>query len=334
MMVRGLPSPLDGVDVVFVDLDGVIYRGSVEIPYAVESLGRAATTSKVAFITNNASRTDAFVAQRLTDLGLSVRPGDVVTSPQAAVRLLGQHIPEGSLVLVVGGTGLTQELEKAGYSITRDASNNPAAVVQGFAPEVGWVDLAEASIALHNDIPWIATNTDWTLPVARGLAPGNGTLVAAIHTAVGRLPIVAGKPETAIFDEAVSRFSAVSPLFVGDRLDTDIVGANPAGIRSAFVLTGVDRPKQLLATDLESRPHFILKNLRELHEPYPLTVCAKDRRVASVGAARVALDGARVTIVRRGDSSVNLLRAACSLIWNSGQPIYGLDVPAELYEEA
>jgi len=334
MRARNLPTPLDGVDVVCVDLDGVIYRGSAEIQYAVESLVRVAESRHLAYITNNASRTDENVAEKLTNFGLPTRAEDVVTSPQAAVRLLAEHVPFGSLVLVVGGAGLTVELERAGYSITRKASDNPAVVVQGFAPEVGWIDLAEASVALQGGIPWIATNTDWTLPVAHGIAPGNGTLVAAVHTAVGRLPIVAGKPETPIFNEAVSRFSAVSPLFIGDRLDTDIVGANRAGMRSAFVLTGVDRPKHLLAAGTDSRPHFILRDLRELHESYPSTEWAKGQRIARVRTARVALVGQCVTIVNRGDSPTDLLRAACALIWNSGQPIYGLDVPAELYEEA
>ena len=79
-----------------------------------------------------------------------------------------------------------------------------------------------------------------TIPVARGTAPGNGTLVSAVHTAVGRLPIVAGKPEAAIFEVAVERFGASNPLFIGDRLDTDILGSNRAGIPSALVLTGIE----------------------------------------------------------------------------------------------
>ena len=99
-------------------------------------------------------------------------------------------------------------------------------------PTVAWTDLAEAAFALKGGdagIPWVATNTDWTIPQARGTAPGNGTLVSAVHTAVGRLPVVAGKPERAIFDAAVARFDAVTPLFIGDRLDTDILGACAPG---------------------------------------------------------------------------------------------------------
>jgi glycerol-1-phosphatase len=239
----------------------------------------------------------------------------------------------------VGGEGIVAELEKRGYRVTRSADDGPAAVVQGFAPEVGWRELAEASFALNAHggpdaaapgIPWIATNMDWTIPVARGIAPGNGTLVSAVHTAVGRFPVVAGKPETPIFEEAKRRFGAERPLVVGDRLDTDILGANRAGMASAMVLTGIDRAKQVLAADAASRPDFILGDLRGLHEPYPVVETARGGGVR-VGAARVRVDGGRVVIVSDGDGGLDLLRAACAAIWSSGTAIHALDVPARLY---
>lgn len=327
-------APLDGVDLVLADLDGVVYKGPDAIPHAVESLNRAAETVRVGYITNNASRTDASVAGHLNELGLHVAPSDVVTSPQAAVRLLAEHVPAGSTILVVGGDGLVDEVTKAGFGVTRSAEEDPAAVIQGFAPEVGWRELAEAAFALQGrteaERPWIATNTDWTIPVARGIAPGNGTLVSAVHTAVGRLPLVAGKPETAIFEEAIARFGATKPLFIGDRLDTDILGANRAGIASAIVLTGVDGAKQLIAADANSRPTYILRDLRGLSEPYPAASTARDGSV-TVGGATVTIQGDDVRIVREGDDELDLLRAACRAIWDSGRAIYGLNVPERLY---
>ncbi|MBO0984756.1 HAD-IIA family hydrolase [Rathayibacter sp. SD072] len=324
------PSPLDGRDAVLADLDGVVYKGADAIPFAVESLNRAGETLRVGYITNNASRTDASVAGHLSDLGLSVVPEDVVTSPQAAVVLLADLVPAGATILVVGGEGLTTEVERAGFTVTRSAQDSPAAVIQGFAPTVGWEQLAEASFALHTGIPWVATNTDWTIPVARGIAPGNGTLVSAVHTAVGRLPVVAGKPERAIFDAATARFGSTNPLFLGDRLDTDIKGANAAGMESAHVLTGIDRAKQLLAADASLRPTYILGDLRELHLPYPATSIARNG-THSVRSAKVRLDGDSVVIVAAGDDEIDLLRAACSVIWSSGRAIYGLEVPESLY---
>lgn len=329
---RKMTTPLDGIDVVLADLDGVVYQGPGAIPHAVEALSKVSESGlRTGYITNNASRTDAQVAEHLSSFGLTVAPSDVVTSPQAAVRLLSELVPAGATVLVVGGDGLVDELTKAGFSITRAASDNPAAVIQGFAPEVGWKQLAEASFALHTGIPWVATNTDWTIPVAGGLAPGNGTLVSAVHTAVGRLPVVAGKPEIAIFDEAKRRFGASAPLFIGDRLDTDILGANRAGMPVLHVLTGVDKAKQLLAAKEDERPTFIVDDLRGLFEPYPETVFSKDGSTATVRGASVRLRGTQVEIVSRGDSTTDLLRAACATIWSSGKAIYGLTVPEELY---
>jgi glycerol 3-phosphatase-2 len=332
---RAEPTPLDGVDVVLADLDGVVYAGAGALPHAIESLNRSRAGRRLGYITNNASRTDASVAGHLTELGLQTEPTDVVTSPQAAMRLLVEKVAPGSTVLVVGGEGLVSEVEKSGFIVTRSSEDSPAAVVQGFAPEVGWTQLAEAAYALalpeeEGGIPWIATNTDWTIPQARGIAPGNGTLVSAVHTAVGRFPLVAGKPETPIFEEAKRRFGAERPLVVGDRLDTDILGANRAGMVSAVVLTGIDRAKQLLAADAASRPDFILGDLRGLHEPYPVVETVRGG-VVRVGAARVRVDGNRVVIVSEGDGGLDLLRAACAAIWSSGTAIHALDVPARLY---
>ncbi|WP_345802158.1 HAD-IIA family hydrolase [Microbacterium sp. AZCO] len=329
-------APLEGVDVVLADLDGVVYAGAGALPHAVDSLNRARDGRRLGYITNNASRTDASVAAHLSELGLPTAPSDVVTSPQAAMRLLVTLVPAGSTVLVVGGDGLVSEVEKAGFVVTRSADDAPAAVVQGFAPEVGWLQLAEAAYALkvpedEGGIPWIATNTDWTIPQARGIAPGNGTLVSAVHTAVGRLATVAGKPETPIFDEAVARFGAQSPLFLGDRLDTDIIGANRAGVPSALVLTGIDRPKHVLAAASDSQPTYLLADLRELHEPYP-EARVRDGAVTVRGAS-VRIEGADIRILSEGDRPIDLLRAGAKAIWDSGRAIYGFRVPERLYAD-
>lgn len=330
-------TPLDGVDLLLADLDGVIYRGPDAIPYAVEGINRAAESLKVGYITNNASRTDVSVAAHLSELGLSVLPEDVVTSPQAAVKLLATLVPVGSTILVVGGEGLRVELEKAGFVCTDSALDSPAAVIQGFSPDIAWTNLAEASFALGpnapgGEIPWVATNNDWTIPQARGTAPGNGTLVSAVHTAVGRFPVVAGKPEVAIFEAALERFGSTSAIVVGDRLDTDILGANRAGLRSALVLTGIDQPKQVLAAAVGERPQYILDDVRGLFEPYPETRIEESDGVVvtTVGDAAVARRGADIRIASKG-TGLNLLRAGAATIWNSGLSIYGLTVPAELY---
>jgi HAD superfamily hydrolase (TIGR01450 family) len=322
------------VDLVLFYLDGVFYLGRNPIPLGVYSINRAQRDRRIGYLTNNASRTPAAVAEQLAGFGLRVAPDEIVTSPQAAAVLLADRVPAGSRVLVVGGEGLTSELERAGFAVTRSADDDPAAVVQGFHPSVGWTDLAEASYALRSDetMPWIATNTDWTIPQTRGVAPGNGTLVSAVHTAVGRLPEVAGKPERAIFDAAVARFAGRRPLVVGDRLDTDILGANRAGIPSALVLTGIDGPKQVIAADPDFRPRYLFADLRDLFEPYPEPL--REEKRGSVrwtsGRAVVSVTGNAVRLDRAG-TRVEILRAASAAIWGTGVPIYALDVAAELY---
>lgn len=331
------PTPVDGCELLLADLDGVVYRGPDAIPGAVEALNHASESMRLGYLTNNASRTDAAVAAQLSGFGLRTTPQDVVTSPQAAVLLLGDYVPAGSLVLVIGGEGLVDELTKAGYRITRSADDQPDAVVQGFAPHVGWEHLAEAAFALAErpgqpPLPWIATNTDWTIPVARGLAPGNGTLVSAVHTAVQRLPVFAGKPETAIYETAFERFGTRNALMLGDRLDTDIKGAVAAGIPSLHVLTGADRPKQLVAASKDMRPDFIVATLAELDQPYPETELTRDGS-HRVGRSRVRMNANVVEVVAEGDSEIDLLRAGCAAIWASGLAIYGLRVPEVLYAD-
>lgn len=336
LFAKKRPTPLDGMDVVLADLDGVVYAGPGALPHAVDSLNAVARERRLGYITNNASRTDASVAEHLTELGLTVAAHEVVTSPQAAMRLLATMVPAPATLLIVGGEGLVVEAEKAGYTVTRSAEDAPDAVVQGFAPDVAWTDLAEAAFALklpedEGGIPWIATNNDWTIPRERGVAPGNGTLVSAVHTAIGRLAIVAGKPEVPIFEEAIARFGGQRTLFIGDRLDTDILGANRAGIDSVLVLTGIDRPKHVLAAPEDSRPTFVLSDLRELHEPYPQAV-RKDGAVTVVDAT-VRVDGGDVEILAEGTRQIDLLRAGALAIWESGTPIFVLRVPERLYED-
>ena len=329
-------TPLEAVGLVLSDLDGVLYQGREAVEHAVESLSRVRDHAHVGFITNNASRTPQSVADHISSFGLAVDEDDVVTSPQAAVRILARLIEPGSLVLVVGGEGLTTELERVGFRITRSADHAPAAVIQGFYPEVAWVHLAQAAFALQRSplIPWIATNTDWSIPVDGGVAPGNGALVAAVRLAVGRAPIFAGKPEKEIFDVALERFeSHGSALMLGDRLDTDIAGANRAGIRSALVLTGIDTAETLLACEESMRPTFILEDLRDLHSPYPDTRRsggAEGAQVVEVGQAMVRRENNVVRVARPG-SRIDVIRAAAAVVHDSGMPINALDIDPQVY---
>ena len=336
-MIGAKATPLEGIRVLLLDLDGVIYRGSEAVPHAVKSLLKAAKTLRLGYVTNNASRTPAQVADQIAGYGLPAKAHDVVTSPQSAARMLASLVPQGSLVLVVGGVGLVSEVEAAGFRVTGLADDSPDAVIQGFAPEVGWEQLAQASFALQRrpEIPWVATNTDWTIPLQGGVAPGNGALVSAVHLAVGRLATFAGKPEPEIFEVATERFDSApgETLMIGDRLDTDVLGANRAGMRSALVLTGIDSAKTLLASDASMRPTYVLEDLRDLHKPYPETTRHTDAdgvHTVEVGRAVVRRKGNVIRVARAG-APIDLVRAGATIVHDSGLKIFGLEVDPQIY---
>lgn len=318
-------------DVLLADLDGVVYEGKHAIDHAVDAINSIqASGVQVGYVTNNSSRKPETIAEQLSGFGLSVEPSSIIGSALTGAELLSTLVPKGSKILVVGGEGLRSRVEEFGFQVVDSADDNPAGVIQGFSPDVAWKHLAEAAFAIQRGAKWVATNSDWTLPQDRGLAPGNGTLVSAVHTAVGQLPVVAGKPEPAIFHTAIKHFGASSALFVGDRIDTDIVGANRAGLDSALVMTGVSTRKELLGIDAKGRPTFILSNLAELLAPYEAPKAIK--RGFSCQGAEVELLGNKVVVTHGDPKSIGALRAACAVIWGSDQPIYALEVEPALYE--
>ena len=323
---------IDSFDSLLLDLDGVVYRGKKAIAGAVESITKAQRLGKsVGYITNNASRTPSQIAMQLREFGISIEDHQIIGSARAAAKLLAGKIPSGSKVLVVGGEGLRTEVEALGFSLVASSEELPSAVIQGFSPEVGWKDLAEAAFAIQNGAIWIATNQDWTLPLEKGIAPGNGTLVGAVHTAVGILPEFAGKPFRPIFDSALSELGFQKPLVIGDRLDTDIKGAVAAGLESAAVLTGILGNRELLGAKSDERPTYILTDLSELFSDYPKPKRTKSS--VSFGQSEVEIIGDRLMISAGNPSAVDTIRAATDLVWSSGRPIYGLQVDAKLLGE-
>jgi len=263
-----------GHDALLLDLDGVIYRGAVAVPHAVSVLTQVQEEFgvRLAYVTNNASRTPEAVAEMLCGFGLSARPRDVVTSAQAGARVLADRVAPGARVLVVGGEGLRQAVQERGFVVVGTAEEKPDAVIQGFSPEVGWREMAEATHALRGGADYVATNTDLTIPTSAGIAPGNGLLVGVVRQASGVAPQVAGKPETPLMTESVERVGAARPLVVGDRLDTDIEGANRAGLPSLLVLTGVSTLDDVASAPPIQSPTYIGKDMRALLHPGKTTV--------------------------------------------------------------
>jgi HAD superfamily hydrolase (TIGR01450 family) len=306
---------IDGFDAVLSDLDGVVYAGPHAIPGAVDALRALAPRGvRLGYVTNNASRTPAEVAAHLRELGAPAEDDDVVSSAQAGAALLAQRVPQGSRVLVTGSAALAREVEMQGLVPVRAGEEQPDAVIQGFSPDLGWRDLAEAAYAVAGGALWVATNTDLSIPQARGMAPGNGTLVAAVRAATGREPLVAGKPEAPLFLAAAERLGSSRPLVVGDRLDTDILGGNRAGFATAAVLTGVDTPQSILGARSPERPSFILRTLDDLFAPYPEAF--SDDGAWRVGDAIAEVHGSAVSISGDPDD-LDGWRAACAAWWDA-----------------
>ncbi len=301
-------------DLGMIDLDGVVYVGADAVPGAVTTLARVRSAGmRLAFLTNNASRTAAEVAAHLRDLDIEADDGDVVTAAQAVAHLVADAVPAGSSVLLVGGEGLRIPLEDRGLRCVSSLDEHPVAVVQGFHPDLGWRALAEAAYAIESGLPWFASNADMTIPTARGIAPGNGSLVQAVSNATGATPTVAGKPERALFDETLERMGGERPIMVGDRLDTDIDGAINAGLDSLAVLSGVSSLADVVALPPERRPTYVGPDLSALVSAHPPV--SVDGDSASGGGATAVVDGERISLTEGEPGSIEALRAVTALAW-------------------
>ena len=309
---------LNAHDAVLSDLDGVVYAGPFAIDGAPQALNRAqAQGVPVVFVTNNASRSVQAVANHLVELGVNTDADHVVSSAQAAADLLAERLPEGAKVLVTGAQALADCVSAAGLVPVTSQGDKPAAVVQGFNPKIGWEDLAEAAYTLADEqVLWVASNVDFTIPKERGIAPGNGTLVGAVATATGRTPLVAGKPESPIFVTAAKKLGATRPVVVGDRLDTDIQGGNRAAMATAVVLTGVETYQSILAAIPLERPTYILTDLNGFFEDYPeISVEATTGGFTARGAGWIARAEEGALTLTGDGSELNSWRVACAAWW-------------------
>lgn len=296
-MTDEVGSPLQSsYDVAVLDLDGVVYIGAGAVPGAVEALAVArAAGMHLAFVTNNASRPPADVAGHLGRLGIDAVEADVVTSAQAAARLVAGQVPAGSPVYVIGGAGLELALRERGLVPVTSPGDDPVAVVQGFGPEMPWRQVIDGAILVGSGLPWVASNVDATVPTPRGPGPGNGALVDLVARFSGREPVVAGKPRPPLFEETLARVGGTRPLVVGDRLDTDIDGAHAVGWDSLLVMTGVTTLADLARLEPARRPTYIGADLSVLGtHPSPARV-EGDRVRAGDWSAVVTGGALRVT---------------------------------------
>ncbi len=305
------------------DLDGVVYVGDAGIegvPARIDRLRDSGT--HVAFVTNNASRTPAQVAEKLAKVGVTAAAEDVVTSAQAAARVLVDEHGAGAKVLLLGGEGLQVALVEAGLEPVEDPEG-AVAVVSGYGPDVRWRDIMRVATLVRDGLPYVASNTDMTIPTAYGLAPGHGVLVQTIAGFAGVRPTVAGKPEKPLMEETVRRVGGDRPLMVGDRLDTDIEGAHAIDVPSLLVLTGVSWLEDLVAATPELRPSYISPTLEGLFEPHPVPRRTDDGQV-ELGGWTASVDEGRLAVSGEG-SDADWWRVVATASWlhldASGTPV-------------
>jgi glycerol 3-phosphatase-2 len=298
-------------DALFIDLDGVVYRGDEVVPAASEVLDRVRDLDvKLLFLTNNSARTPQQVAERLRKLGVRADPTEILTSALATAALLRREPPTGRSAYVIGEGGVRQALASVGIDVLDGEPERADLVVVGWDRSVDYAKLKTASLLVERGARLIATNADVSYPAADGMWPGAGAILAAVTATTGATPTIVGKPAQPLFQAAVERTSARRPLMVGDRLDTDIGGARAMGFDSLLVMTGASNASDLL--EAAALPTYVAPDLSGLLDDLP---AARFRRATQDEAGRIAkllaesglsaegvadrIDG---TIVSRGDT--------------------------------
>jgi HAD superfamily hydrolase (TIGR01450 family) len=329
--LSGLDEPLCAAhDLAMLDLDGVVYIGGDPVAGAADHLAAAREAGmRIAFITNNAARPPQDVAEHLRELGVPARPADVVTSAQAAAGVLRERFGTGARVACLGGPGLEWAVADAGLEVVEPGAE-AVAIVTGYGPDLPWHRIMRAAVEIRGGLPWVASNTDATIPTRYGTAPGHGALVDLIVRFAGVEPVVAGKPARPLLDETVHRVGGTRPLMVGDRLDTDIEGGHNAGVPTLLVLTGVTGLEELVRARPAERPTYLARDLAGLTAAHPRPQRDDGRWRVGGWEARVEDGVLRVSGDGGGD---DWWRAAAAAAWahadEAGAPpgIAGLGIP-------
>lgn len=319
---------IDGYDVALFDLDGVVYLGPDPVsgvPEALAQLDRVGT--RLMYVTNNAARPAATVVEQLNRLGIDAGLDQVLTSAQVAASALAKELPAGAKVLVCGSDSLASLLSDVGFEIVDSAQAQPDAVIQGYFPTLNWSMFEEAALAVQGGAAWYATNSDATRPTDRGLVPGAGAAIAVLATVLRRQPTIFGKPYRPMLAEAIARTRAQRPIFVGDRLDTDIEGAVNAGIDSLLVFSGAHGKKDLVTATALAHPSYIGSDVTALLRAPRIATLSPGQAVCGAQKVRVTAEGASLVTQPDGvEEQLDALWALAQLAWQDPE----LDVAAVL----
>ncbi|MFQ5601131.1 MAG: HAD-IIA family hydrolase [Candidatus Krumholzibacteriia bacterium] len=257
---------LQDLEAFLVDMDGVLYRGDTTLPGARAFLEHLQDRRiPHVFLTNNSSRTPQQYVEVLGRMGVRVSPDRILTSALVTAADVARMAAEDARILMVGSHGLREALTAAGLTLTERA-DNAAFVVVGLDRNVTYEKLAQASLAIERGARFLGTNADGSFPSERGLEPGTGALLAAIEAASGVRPQVYGKPEPAMFEQALELLGSARErtAMIGDRHETDIVGAARVGLVTIAVTTGAGSTEELRR--LEPPPDFVFPSVLEIHQ--------------------------------------------------------------------
>lgn len=248
-------------------MDGVLWRDSqalLDMPFFFNEL--KALGMPVVFATNNGTRSIAMYVERLAQFGVTVEPWQVVNSAIATAEYLHKQFPQGGPVYVTAETGVIEALLEQGFEPISDPNTtvDPLVVVAGMDRSMNYEKLAQAALFIRAGKPFIFTNPDQTFPTPRGLVPGAGALLAYLEVSTGVKATIIGKPEPHLYRFSMERLGTLpaETLAVGDRLDTDILGAQRTGCPTVLVLSGVTSPFE--AAQWQPQPDLILNNLADL----------------------------------------------------------------------
>lgn len=249
-----------------IDMDGVLWRDSEPLPGLVELfewLDESGTPYVLA--TNNSTNSPARYVAKLAGMGVDGVPVErIITSGTATATYMQRRYPAGTPVHVFGMDSLRQIIEAAGFDISDE---EPAqVVVAGGNFDTTYDMLKRATLALRAGADFIGTNPDTTFPTPEGLVPGAGSLIAALEAASDRQATIIGKPAAPMFEAALEVLgtSKAQTVMLGDRLNTDIVGAHNAGLRSVMLFSGVTQPDELTSANNDIWPDVALDGLPEL----------------------------------------------------------------------
>jgi len=248
-----------------IDMDGVLWEGERPLPGLVEFFATLRELN-VRFIlaTNNASKTPEQYVDKLARMGVAVTPDEILTSAQAAALYLRSQTTPGARVYAIGEDGVQNALREQGFVLCDLYDVSAQFVVCGMDRGVTWDKLATATLNINAGATLVGTNPDTTLPTERGLTQGNGAILACLQAATNRAPLIIGKPEPLMYQQALARLNAdpATTAAIGDRLGTDILGAVRSGIQSIFVLSGVSSREQL--SEINYRPTWVMNGIGDI----------------------------------------------------------------------